>query len=112
MMASEDFSFMLERVPGAYIFIGNGDSTGLHTTTYDFNDGILERGALLFRGLARSHLAKAVSHKAGHPFWHGSALLKREALMRRHELSNEEWATIAPSSPTGCSTCLRPSNCS
>ncbi|MCV9999309.1 M20 family metallopeptidase [Pararhizobium sp. YC-54] len=53
MMFSEDFSFMLERVPGAYILIGNGDSSGLHSATYDFNDGILERGAALFYHLAK-----------------------------------------------------------
>ncbi|AVH45011.1 M20 aminoacylase family protein [Agrobacterium tumefaciens] len=53
MMFSEDFSFMLERVPGAYILIGNGNSSGLHSTTYDFNDEILERGAALFYHLAK-----------------------------------------------------------
>ncbi|ACI58289.1 amidohydrolase (plasmid) [Rhizobium leguminosarum bv. trifolii WSM2304] len=53
MMFSEDFSFMLERVPGAYILIGNGDSSGLHSSTYDFNDAILERGSALFYHLAK-----------------------------------------------------------
>ncbi|UWU25904.1 M20 family metallopeptidase (plasmid) [Rhizobium sp. CB3060] len=53
MMFSEDFSFMLERVPGAYILIGNGNSSGLHSKTYDFNDAILERGAALFYHLAK-----------------------------------------------------------
>ena len=40
-MASEDFSYMLERVPGAYIQIGNGDGAGaceVHNPGYDFND--------------------------------------------------------------------------
>ena len=40
-MASEDFSYMLERVPGAYIQIGNGDGEGaceVHNPGYDFND--------------------------------------------------------------------------
>ncbi|MFT3998764.1 MAG: M20 aminoacylase family protein [Rhizobium sp.] len=56
LMGSEDFSFLLERVPGAYVLIGNGDSAGLHTTTYDFNDDILERGAMYFYHLAKEQL--------------------------------------------------------
>ncbi len=56
MMGSEDFSFLLEAVPGAYIFLGNGDSSGLHTSRYDFNDEILERGAGFFHLLAKSSL--------------------------------------------------------
>jgi hippurate hydrolase len=57
MMFSEDFSFMLDTVPGAYVLIGNGESSGLHSTTYDFNDHILERGAAFFYNLARDHFA-------------------------------------------------------
>lgn len=38
MMGAEDFSFMLNQRPGAYIFVGNGDSAGLHHEAYDFND--------------------------------------------------------------------------
>lgn len=56
LMGSEDFSFLLERVPGAYVLIGNGDSSGLHTTTYNFNDDILQRGAMYFYHLARDQL--------------------------------------------------------
>jgi amidohydrolase len=44
MMGGEDFAFMLERRPGAYLFIGNGDTSGLHTDTYDFNDAIIPVG--------------------------------------------------------------------
>lgn len=43
-MGGEDFSFMLNERPGAYIFIGNGDSTELHTDTYDFNDDAIPVG--------------------------------------------------------------------
>ncbi|ENN88082.1 Hippurate hydrolase [Rhizobium freirei PRF 81] len=57
LMGSEDFSFLLEKVPGAYVLIGNGDSAGLHTTTYDFNDDILERGTMYFYYLAKDRLA-------------------------------------------------------
>ncbi|HEY0920873.1 M20 aminoacylase family protein [Devosia sp.] len=43
-MGGEDFSYMLQARPGAYIFIGNGDSSELHTDTYDFNDDIIPAG--------------------------------------------------------------------
>jgi hippurate hydrolase len=43
-MGSEDFSFMLEARPGAFIFIGNGDSATLHHPSYDFNDEVLPYG--------------------------------------------------------------------
>jgi hippurate hydrolase len=43
-MGGEDFSFMLEARPGAYIFLGNGDSAELHTSTYDFNDAAIPVG--------------------------------------------------------------------
>ena len=44
VMGGEDFSFMLEERPGAFIFIGNGDSAGLHNPAYDFNDEIIPIG--------------------------------------------------------------------
>src|SRR5690606_14837839 len=43
-MGGEDFSFMLNERPGAYIFLGNGDSSELHTDTYDFNDEAIPVG--------------------------------------------------------------------
>jgi amidohydrolase len=43
-MGGEDFAYMLQSRPGAYVFLGNGDSTGLHTDTYDFNDAIIPVG--------------------------------------------------------------------
>jgi metal-dependent amidase/aminoacylase/carboxypeptidase family protein len=45
LMTAEDFSFMLQARPGAYIWVGNGDSAGLHTPHYNFNDDILTLGA-------------------------------------------------------------------
>ena len=44
LMGGEDFSFMLEARPGAFIFIGNGDSAGLHHPAYDFNDEAIPVG--------------------------------------------------------------------
>ena len=43
-MGAEDFSFMLLARPGAFIFIGNGDTAGLHHPRYDFNDEALPAG--------------------------------------------------------------------
>ncbi|MEW6121071.1 MAG: M20 aminoacylase family protein [Pseudomonadota bacterium] len=45
LMAAEDFAYMLEARPGAYVFIGNGDSAGLHHPAYDFADAALPLGA-------------------------------------------------------------------
>ena len=48
MTGSEDFAFMLEEVPGSYVFLGNGDGAGscmVHNPGYDFNDEILPVGA-------------------------------------------------------------------
>lgn len=43
-MGGEDFAFMLNKRPGAFIFLGNGDTSELHTDTYDFNDDIIPAG--------------------------------------------------------------------
>jgi amidohydrolase len=60
-MASEDFSFMLEKKPGAYLFIGNGPEEGgriLHNPLYDFNDEILPIGASYWARLVETKLAQ------------------------------------------------------
>ncbi len=59
VMASEDFSYMLERVPGCYINIGNGSVEGgceVHNPAYDFNDAALPLGAAFFVRLVESKL--------------------------------------------------------
>lgn len=43
-MGGEDFSYMLEARPGAFIFMGNGDTAGLHHPEYDFNDEAIPHG--------------------------------------------------------------------
>ena len=43
-MGGEDFSYMLEARPGAFIFIGNGDTANLHHPAYDFNDEVIPHG--------------------------------------------------------------------
>jgi len=44
MMGAEDFAFMLDSRPGAFIWIGNGDSAGLHHPSYNFNDEVIPFG--------------------------------------------------------------------
>jgi len=44
IMGGEDFSYMLEARPGAFIFVGNGDTAALHNPAYDFNDAIIPIG--------------------------------------------------------------------
>jgi hippurate hydrolase len=53
VMGAEDFSFVLREVPGAYIFVGNGDSAMLHNPGYDFNDDALAHGVAYWTELAR-----------------------------------------------------------
>ena len=60
IMASEDFSFMLEAVPGCFINIGNGDVDGaceVHNPAYDFNDAALPLGASFFVRVVERKLA-------------------------------------------------------
>ena len=58
--ASDDFALMLERVPGCYLVVGNGDGEGsciAHDPGYDFNDGLLPGMASYWVELARRFLA-------------------------------------------------------
>ncbi|HHR0680264.1 TPA: M20 aminoacylase family protein [Klebsiella aerogenes] len=62
MMTSEDFGAFLEKIPGAFVFLGNGseqDGKGflpLHNSSYDFNDDILVLGATFFAELVSMRL--------------------------------------------------------
>ena len=61
IVASEDFSFMLEKVPGCYFNIGNGageDACEVHNPSYDFNDGALTMGASVFARIVEARLAR------------------------------------------------------
>lgn len=54
-MGSEDFAFMLEQRPGAYIWLGNGEHcASLHNPRYDFNDDLLPIGVRYWRNLVQS----------------------------------------------------------
>lgn len=66
-MASEDFGAFLEKVPGCFVFIGNGDDSEgvgnipLHNSSYDFNDKILKIGAEYFAELIKVRLPRESS---------------------------------------------------
>lgn len=58
-MTSEDFSYMLQEKPGAYIWLGAGEnSEKLHSVYYDFNDELLPIGATYWSNLAETILTK------------------------------------------------------
>ncbi len=57
IMGAEDFSYMLEARPGAFVFIGNGDSAGLHHPAYDFNDEAIPVGIQYWVTLIETALA-------------------------------------------------------
>ena len=57
LMGGEDFSFMLEARPGAFIFCGNGDSAGLHHPAYNFNDEAILYGTSFWIKLVENTLA-------------------------------------------------------
>jgi hippurate hydrolase len=57
MMGAEDFAYMLQARPGAFIFIGNGDSAGLHHPEYNFNDDAIVFGTSYWIKLVETTLA-------------------------------------------------------
>ena len=50
-MGAEDFAYLLEKRPGAYLFVGNGDTAGLHHPEYNFDDETAAAGASFFARL-------------------------------------------------------------
>lgn len=59
IMAGEDFSFMLEERPGAYIFIGNGDGAMVHHPEYNFNDDVIPAGCSWFAEMVERRMPAA-----------------------------------------------------
>jgi amidohydrolase len=57
LMGAEDFAFMLNERPGAFIYVGNGDSAPLHNPKYDFNDEAIPLGTSYWVRLAETALA-------------------------------------------------------
>jgi len=58
-MGGEDFAYMLEERPGAYILVGNGDTASVHHPAYDFDDSIIPAGASWYVGMAESRMPVA-----------------------------------------------------
>ena len=59
IMPSEDFSYMLEQVPGAYVFLGNGDTPMCHHPKYVFDDEAIPYGCSFFAELVERRLPTA-----------------------------------------------------
>jgi len=57
LMGGEDFAYLLEQRPGAFIFCGNGDTAGLHHPAYDFNDEAIVFGTSYWVKLVENTLA-------------------------------------------------------
>jgi amidohydrolase len=57
LMGAEDFAYMLQERPGAFIYLGNGDSAMLHNPAYDFNDEAIPLGTSYWVRLAETALA-------------------------------------------------------
>ncbi|AWX93737.1 amidohydrolase [Paracoccus mutanolyticus] len=56
LMAGEDFSYMLNERPGAYIFVGNGDTAMVHSPEYDFDDNAIPAGASWYAGMVEARM--------------------------------------------------------
>ena len=56
LMAAEDFSYMLNERPGAYIFLGNGDTAMVHHPAYNFDDSAIPFGASWYAGMAEARM--------------------------------------------------------
>ncbi len=59
LMGSEDFSFMLNARPGAYIFLGNGDTAMVHHPKYNFDDNAIPFGASWYAEMVESRMPAA-----------------------------------------------------
>ncbi|AWB48080.1 amidohydrolase [Gemmobacter aquarius] len=59
LMGAEDFSFMLNERPGAYIFVGNGDTAMVHHPAYDFDDDVIPFGASWYAGMVEARMPTA-----------------------------------------------------
>lgn len=56
LMGAEDFSFMLNERPGAYIFLGNGDTAMVHHPAYNFDDSAIPFGSSWYAGMAEARM--------------------------------------------------------
>ena len=56
IMPAEDFSYMLEERPGAYIFLGNGDTEMCHHPRYQFDDEAIPFGSSWYSGMIEARM--------------------------------------------------------
>ena len=75
VMGAEDFAFMLNERPGAFIFVGNGDTAGLHHPAYDFNDETIPVGHVVL-GAARGDRAGGERHVFAFPASGGGGIAR------------------------------------
>ena len=59
LMGAEDFSFMLNERPGAYIFVGNGDTAMVHHPAYNFDDNAIPFGSSWYAGMVETRMPSA-----------------------------------------------------
>ena len=59
LMGAEDFSFMLNARPGAYIFLGNGDTAMVHHPAYNFDDNAIPFGSSWYAGMVEARMPAA-----------------------------------------------------
>ncbi|MGZ3215725.1 M20 aminoacylase family protein [Paracoccus sp. T5] len=59
MMGGEDFSYMLNERPGAYIWVGNGDTAMVHHPAYNFNDDAIPAGSSWYAGMIEARMPAA-----------------------------------------------------
>ncbi|TRW97384.1 amidohydrolase [Paracoccus sp. M683] len=59
MMGGEDFSYMLNERPGAYIWVGNGDTAMVHHPAYNFNDDAIPAGSSWYAGMVETRMPAA-----------------------------------------------------
>ncbi len=64
LTGSEDFSDMLQRVPGAYLWLGQGHGANLHNPGYRFNDEVIPIGATLYARIAEERLASLAAERS------------------------------------------------
>ncbi|PLL12366.1 amidohydrolase [Tabrizicola sp. TH137] len=59
LMGAEDFSFMLNERPGAYVFVGNGDTAMVHHPAYNFDDNVIPFGSSWYAGMVETRMPAA-----------------------------------------------------
>ena len=59
VMGGEDFAYMLEERPGAYILVGNGDTAMVHHPEYNFNDETIPAGCSWYAGMVEARMPAA-----------------------------------------------------